>query len=226
MDTEIRDHTSCVAYSVRSGWRRAACSHVCTIRFTLWLCASLDLAAGPHSFPLTLLAPLLLCHRFGAPYGASTLRSLAARLRPAWRCNAITVGSRAMAAWTSLTLIVPMPLGTRARGHFLSFPLYNLRNADRTREIGNREVHPARAGRLLFIRVSDDEGRPPRSRQPAWGRVLLALEWHRRANDAMRCRTRRGCARMASVGRACGSGGRHAREEPRWRSEKDRHATS
>ena len=76
---------------------------------------------------------------------------------------------------------LPMPLGTRARGHFLSFPLYNLRNADRTREIGNREVHPARAGRLLFIRVSDDEGRPPRSRQPAWGRVLLALEWHRRA---------------------------------------------
>ena len=75
----------------------------------------------------------------------------------ALQCHHRTVGSRAMAAWTSLTLIVPMPLGTRARGHFLSFPLYNLRNADRTREIGNREVHPARAGRLLFIRVSDDE---------------------------------------------------------------------
>ena len=124
----------------------------------------------------------------------------------ALQCHHRTVGSRAMAAWTSLTLIVPMPLGTRARGHFLSFPLYNLRNADRTREIGNREVHPARAGRLLFIRVSDDEGRPPRSRQPAWGRVLLALEWHRRA----KCYEMQNPARVRTHGKR-GAGGRLGR---------------
>ena len=163
MDTEIRDHTSCVAYSVRSGWRRAACSHVCTIRFTLWLrlCASLVLGPCGGAAQLPAHAP---CAAAPVPPLRSALRclditqsgcTLATCL--ALQCHHRTVGSRAMAAWTSLTLIVPMPLGTRARGHFLSFPLYNLRNADRTREIGNREVHPARAGRLLFIRVSDDE---------------------------------------------------------------------